>query len=206
MTNLTATDKIQKIAEHIRDNVLDPAEEERKEILKEAKEEKERIIAEAKKEAEGIIETAAAQSRELNAGTETALRLAAKQAITVLKLSLEKEVIKQTIEEPVKKVLNEPDILKHIIMEIAKAYVEKNFSGEVEVLVSKGNRAKLKKYIKAETANIIKGGLSLSEETGISGCKIIFKDNRIVIEFSAEAITELLAKYVRPEIRTYLFE
>ncbi len=206
MNNLTATDKIQKIAEHIKANVLDPVEKEKKQILEEAKQEKARIIAEAEKEAKEIIESAESHVKELNSSTETALKIAAKQTVSVLKLSIEMEVLKRIIEEPIKEILNGPEILKGIIAEIVKTYVEKDFSGGVEVLVSKDNRDKLKEYVKNESIKKIKGGLSLSEESGISGCKVVLKGKKIALDFSDEALTDLLAQYIRPEIRSYLFQ
>lgn len=206
MADIIATDKIQKIAEHIRSNVLDPVQKEKEQILQEAIQEKARIISEARKEAADLLEEVTAQCKAMNNSVHTALRTAAKQAVPVLKYAIENEVFKQIIEEPTKELLNEPDILKKIIMEITRSYIENNFSGDIEVLVSKENREKLKHYIQKDASKKIKGGLSLSEESGISGCKVIFKEQRIMLDFSDEAVTELLSKYVRAELRSFLFK
>jgi len=158
MNDITATDKIQKIAEHIRANVLDPVQKEKEQILQEAIQEKTRIISEARKEAAYLLEEVTEQCKAMNNSVHTALRTAAKQAIPVLKYAIEKEVFKQIIEEPLKELLNESDILKKIIMEMIKSYIENNFSGDIEVLVSKENREKLKQYIQKEALQKIKGG------------------------------------------------
>ncbi len=206
MDEQIASDKIRKISDHIKANVLDPAEKEKERLIEEGKEERARIITEAEEESRKIIEQAENHAKQLNASLESALRLSAQQAIPALKLSIETEILKDTIQDPVGEVLDKQELLKDIIRQIVAKYVENDFSGGVEMLLSAENREKLSDYMHSEIFEKLKGGISLTEESGISGCKVIFKDRRIMIELSDESVTELLAGYLRPEIRTYLFK
>ncbi len=128
------------------------------------------------------------------------------QAITSLKLTLENEILKQTLEKPLQETLNDTQVLKNIITEITKTYMEKGYSGEVELLLSKESKKKLTEFIKIEVSKKIKDGIKVSDATMISGCKVKLKDEKITFDFSPDAITELLSKYVRPELRSYLFQ
>lgn len=206
MSDTTVSGKIQEISEHLKVNIIEPAEKEAERIIDEAQKKKAEIIAEAKKESQGIILSIEKMAKQKLDSVEAALRLSGKQAVTALKKALEGEILNRTLGQPLSAVLEEEEVLKAIISEMVKAYVEHDFSGEIEILLSVKNREKLKNYIKSESAKAIKEGIKLSLESVGSGCKVIFKENHAVFDFTAEAVTELLAGYLRNELRSYIFE
>lgn len=206
MSNSTASGKIQEISEHLKANIIEPAEREAKKIIDEAQRKKGEIIASAEKEVQGITLESEKRAKQKLDSVEAALRLSGKQAITALKKALEGEILNRTLGQPLAVVLEDEEILKTIISEMVKAYVEHDFSGEIEILLSEKNREKLKNYIKSESTKAIKDGIKLSFESVGSGCKVIFKENHAVFDFSAEAVTELLAGFLRNELRSYIFE
>ncbi len=164
------------------------------------------IIAAAEKEAQGITFESEKRAKQKLDSVEAALRLSGKQAITALKKALEGEILNRTLGQPLAVVLEDEEVLKTIISEMVKAYVEHDFSGEIEILLSEKNREKLKNYIKSESTKAIKDGIKLSFENVGSGCKVIYKENHAVFDFSAEAVTELLAGFLRNELRSYIFK
>lgn len=206
MSNSTASGKIQEISEHLKANIIEPAEREAKKIIDEAQRKKGEIIASAEKEVQGITLESEKRAKQKLDSVEAALRLSGKQAITALKKALEGEILNRTLGQPLAVVLEDEEILKTIISEMVKAYVEHDFSGEIEILLSEKNREKLKNYIKSESTKAIKDGIRLSFESVGSGCKVIFTENHAVFDFSAEAVTELLAGFLRNELRSYIFE
>lgn len=206
MSNSTASGKIQEISEHLKANIIEPAEREAKKIIDEAQQKSVEIIAAAEKEVQGITLESEKRAKQKLDSVEAALRLSGKQAITALKKALEGEILNRTLGQPLAVVLEDEEVLKAIISEMVKAYVEHDFSGEIEILLSEKNREKLKNYIKSESTKAIKDGIKLSIESVGSGCKVIFKENHAVFDFSAEAVTELLAGFLRNELRSYIFE
>lgn len=206
MSNSTASGKIQEISEHLKANIIEPAEREAKKIIEEAQRKKDEIIAAAEKEAQRTTLESEKRAKQKLDSVEAALRLSGKQAITALKKALEGEILNRTLGQPLAVVLEDEEILKTIISEMVKAYVEHDFSGEIEILLSEKNREKLKNYIKSESTKAIKDGIKLSFENVGSGCKVIFIENHTVFDFSAEAVTELLAGFLRNELRSYIFE
>ncbi len=206
MSDSTASGKIQEISEHLKANIIEPAEKEAQRIIDEAQLKKAEIIAAAEKEAQEITLGIEKKAKQKLDSVEAALRLSGKQAITALKKALEGEILNRTLGQPLSVVLEEEDVLKAIISEMVKAYVKHDFSGEIEILLSEKNREKLKNYIKSESTKAIKEGIKLSLENVGSGCKVIFKENHTVFDFTAEAVTELLAGFLRNELRSYIFE
>jgi len=206
MSESTASGKIQELSEHLKANIIEPAEKEAERIIDEAQLKKDKIIAAAEKESQGIILESEKVAKQKLDSVEAALRLSGKQAVTALKIALEGEILNRTLGQPLAAVLEEEEVLKSIISEMVKAYVEHDFSGEIEILLSEKNREKLKNYIKFESAKSIKEGIKLSLENMRSGCKVIFRENHAVFDFSAEAVTELLARFLRNELRSYIFE
>lgn len=206
MSNSTVSGKIQEISEHLKANIIEPAEREAKKIIDEAQQKSVEIIAAAEKEVQGITLESEKRAKQKLDSVEAALRLSGKQAITTLKKALEGEILNRTLGQPLAVVLEDEEVLKAIISEMVKAYVEHDFSGEIEILLSEKNREKLKNYIKSESTKAIKDGIKLSIESVGSGCKVIFKENHAVFDFSAEAVTELLAGFLRNELRSYIFE
>ncbi len=149
MSDGTASGKIQEISEHLKANIIEPAEKEAQRIIDEAQRKKDEIIAAAEKEAQVIILESEKRAKQKLDSVEAALRLSGKQAITTLKKELEDEILNKTLGQPLTAVLEKEDVLKAIISEMIKAYVEHDFSGEIEILLSEKNREKLKSYIKS---------------------------------------------------------
>ena len=206
MSDSTASGKIQEISEHLKANIIEPAEREAQGIIDQAQKKRAEIIAAAEKEAQELTLSLEKRAKQKLDSVEAALRLSGKQAITALKKALEGEILNRTLGQPLAAVLDEEEVLKEIISEMVKAYVEHDFSGEIEILLSEKNREKLKSYIKSESMKAIKEGITLSLESVGSGCKVIFKENHAVFDFSAEAVSELLAGFLRNELRSYIFE
>jgi len=206
MSDSTASGKIQEISEHLKANIIEPAEREAEKIIEEAQRKKDEIIAAAEKEAQAITLSLEKKAKQKLDSVEAALRLSGRQAITALKKAMEDDILNKTLGQPLSVVLEEEEVLKVIISEMVKAYVENDFSGEIEILLSEKNRNKLNNYIKSESAKAIKEGIKLSLESVGSGCKVIFKENHAVFDFSAEAVTELLAGFLRNDLRSYIFE
>jgi len=200
----TFENKIQNISEYLKEQVLTPAEQARDRLLAEANAEKERIIAQAEKKAEEIVRAAEEKARLTLSTAESSLRLAARQAIDTLKLALEKEVLSRTVGAAVREAEGNAEIMKAVILEVVRVTVGGN-AGQVEVVLSDELKKRIGAFVKGEIAAAAAKGVTLSDDRVPSGFSVRFVDKGFSYEFTNEALTELLADYLRPELRTYLF-
>lgn len=210
MSNISASagtfeGKMQVITDYLKNKVVDPAEQEKQRILGEAETEKKRIIEAAKKEAETIISDAKAEASRQESTLQSALRIAGKQAIGTLKQTLESEILKQSVEQPVKSVLSSEELVKQFVKEAIDMFMQKE-SGNAELVLSDDLKAGLSDYIKNEIVSKSGGKVSLSSEKVPTGFSVVLSDKKLMYDFSQESMVELLAEYLRPELRTYLFE
>lgn len=206
MTSLNSEEKIRDISQYLRKNILDVAENEKKKIIDEAEIEKKRIIEEAEKKASEILKSAHDKAEQEKRNSESAIKIAAKQAVGILKQNLEKEVLKKVVEKPVKEINASDNMLKELLKEVLNIYLTKETSGASELIVSEKLKNNLLDFVKSEIINMANKKIMLSDETIPDGFAVVIKENGLMFDFSSPAIIELISNYVRPEIRKYLFE
>ncbi len=206
MTSLNSEEKIRDISQYLRKNILDVAEDEKKKIIDEAETEKKRIIEDAEKKASEILKSAHEQAEQEKRNSESAIKIAAKQAVGILKQNLEKEVLKKVIDKPVKEINGNNDVMKELLKEVLNIYLTKETSGASELVVSDKIKKDLSDFIKSEIIAMSNNKMTLSEETIPEGFAVTIKENGLMFDFSSSALIELISNYVRPEVRNYLFE
>ncbi|MCI4624822.1 MAG: hypothetical protein L3V56_02570 [Candidatus Magnetoovum sp. WYHC-5] len=206
MNSLQDGDKVQRISEFLKASAIEPAQKEAKSIIDKANAQKSIIIEEARREAQKILESAQDKIKETHFAMESALRIAAKQAINSLKIEIEETLLNKTIAKPLVTALNDQQLLRDLLSEIAKSYIKNNFTGNIDILLSQQTKDKLKDFVQYEMAKGLKNTLNISHEIVPSGCKVFMKDNKVEIDITYEAVSELLFAYLKPEIRHYLFQ
>lgn len=206
MTSLNSEEKIRDISQYLRKNILDVAEDEKKKIIDEAETEKKRIIEDAEKKASEILKSAHEQAEQEKRNSESTIKIAAKQAVGILKQNLEKEVLKKVIDKPVKEMNGNNDIIKELLKEVLNIYLTKETAGASELVLSDKIKRDLSDFIKSEIIAMSNNKMTLSEETIPEGFAVTIKENGLMFDFSSSALIELISNYVRPEVRNYLFE
>lgn len=198
-------DKIQGISDYLKTKVLNPALHEKESIKKEAEQQKKAIIEAAQTEASRIIDEAKEKARLAESTLQSSLKIAAKQAIDQLKISLEQNILKETSTVPVEKALQSEELVKSLVDEIIQAYIAKGVT-DIEFAFSDKLRDKMKAHVQASAKAITASGLSVSNDRIPAGFTVVEKSGRLMYDFSAESIAELMASYLRPELRDYIFQ
>jgi|GEM_PF-490023 len=201
----TFENKIRTISEHLKDKVLTPAEQEKERILSQATAEKERIIAQAEKKAEEIVRAAEEKARLTLSTAESSLRLAVRQAVDTLKIALEKEVLTRTLQGMIQETEQCTDLMKDLLFAVVQSAVGTG-AGQVEIVLSNDLKKRLGDFLKGKIVAQAMHGIALSDDTIPSGFSVRFVDKGFSYEFTHEALIELLSEFVRPEMRSYLFE
>ncbi len=202
----SVNDKIKNISEYIKNNVITPAEEEKLKIIEEAQKNAAEIIKNAEKRAnEIIIEAEKKAAHEKNA-LESSLRIAAKQSIDALKIAFEKEIFRKGIELPAKESLKKEDVIKSFIAEVLQLHISKGIAGETEITIPQENKAAIIEMVKEFVAKNSTAKISIAGDTIPNGFAVTFKEHNLSLEFTDQSVTELIAEFLRPELRKFLFE
>ncbi len=200
-----ASQKIQDISNYLKSSIISPAEEEKKKIISEAIAERDLILAEAEKKAKEIVEDAQKKAAHEKMTLESTLRISSRQAIDALKHSIINNILTKSISEPLSSSLKNEDVVKSIITEIVTSYVAKGSKENIEISFSDELSKKLTTYIQSEVVEKTKGGINLGSEKIPSGFVLSFKNQQMLFDFSEESLTELLANFVRPELKNIIF-
>lgn len=193
--------KMKDLSDYLRKSVLDPADEEKQNIIGNAENEAVRIIEDAKKEAEKIVKNAQTESDNIKAKADSALNIAARQAVDTLKTAFEKEILTSTVVKPAKEAMKSEAVIKEFVTEVVKSY--SNNDNLYELSLSGEIKGKLNDYLadavgKAE-------GIKLSAENVPSGFAVSVSGSGLKFDFTEESVIELLTEYIRPELRKMLF-
>ena len=204
MPELTADTQIQKIVDHLRTSVLEPAEKQKNAIVAEAVQKAEETLKTAAAGAAEILKKAEQEAVRIKSSAESACRIAARETITSLKLSIEKEVLKGTLSSRLAAAVDDIEIVKSAVRDTIAAYSKNGFRGSVEVTVGEKHRASLKEYLNTALAKDIAAAVTINAGP-FKGCRIVFKDSKFALDLRLESLEEIFCSFLRPELRRSLF-
>jgi V/A-type H+/Na+-transporting ATPase subunit E len=206
MTGMTGKDKIQKICDILKKETLDPAKQQAKEIVENANMQASEIINQAKKDAQKLIEQAKKNIEQENKIFESSLSLAAKQPIEALKQSIEKNLFDPALKEVIIQNAKDASTIAKIINAIVKAVEKGGIDSEISVYVAKDVSPKeIVLLLLPEVAKKLKEkDIILSDIVG--GVKVKLKDMQLTLDLSSDTIKDLLANYIRKDLRDLIFK
>lgn len=198
-------DKIQKISDKLRKETIEPAKMEAKNIIEEAKKSAEAIIAEAERHAAMLIKQARGQIEQERNVFNSSLQQAAKQALEALRQEIEHKFFNDELQSILEKELANPTLIADLINGLVTAlekegigtdlsvYIPRHVSAEdVSKLLLEGVRKKLKN--KPIEAGQFAGGVQVK-----------LHGKKMTVDFTDQALKELLANYVRKDFRQMIF-
>lgn len=181
------------------------AEEESDKIISAAQKKAEKIIADAKSEAESIIrngENNAASSQEKS---EAAIRQAARDILIALKSDILAR-LQAVTKECVAKAMT-PELMGQLILEMAKGYTQKNPTGDagVEVILTPKDLASMESLLKGALLSNLRGNPEISVGNDFAaGLQIGFKGDDVYLDFSDEALADVICEFVGPKLAAVL--
>jgi V/A-type H+-transporting ATPase subunit E len=180
--------------------------------VKKAEEEKARIIADAKKAADETVARAKTEAEELRkkadsdaAASEKRGKEAVRQAARDVILAL-KDDLHSRLDKVVRHCAGEamtPDLMGKIILEIVK---KSNDAGAgIELILGAADADKMSKYLGGSIVSELKSKPEIiaDKETG-AGLKIGFKGSDVFLDFSDNALSEMICKYAGPKLAEIL--
>lgn len=171
-------------------------------IIEEAKQKAGEIAVSAEKEKRAIIKSAEDKAETLRKNAEKAMKQAARDVLLTLKedtTAFFDRIVKEKISEKLS-----PKVLKETIVAAIKNF-RKDGILDIEVLVSKPDREKLKNSLFNSFGGEVKERLKLTGTKSVGkGFRIGERDKDSYFDFTDEGITEAFRKYLNPKLARIL--
>ncbi len=194
-------EELQGLLDKIQTEGIEKAESEKSRIIAEAKAEAARIVEDAKKQAEAIVKKAGEEAEVSEAKGAAAIRQAARDVIIALRSDIEARLRKLTA-DCVGEAMT-PELMSQIVLEMVKAYREKNPAGDatVELLLAPKDAERLASLLKGS----LLAGLRTNPEITVgndfaSGLQIGFKGTDVFLDFSDDALADVICAFVGPKL------
>lgn len=201
----TGKDKIQKICDSLRKETLEPAKQEAREIVENAHMQAAEIVADAKKEAAQLIQTAEHEMEEKKRVFHASLNLACRQGIEQLKQKIEKELFNKELADLIPKEMSDPKIIANLLSSFMKSMEEKGIEDEFVAVIPKGISPRvINDLLLSKVLDRLKNKTVVVGEFA-GGLQIQLKGRQITIDISDAVVRELIAQYIRRDLRDLVF-
>ncbi|MFA7565761.1 MAG: V-type ATP synthase subunit E [Alkalispirochaeta sp.] len=190
--------QLQDIIEKIHNEGVKEAEERAKQIIESAGKQAKEQIEKARNEAEAIRKEADAEAQKLRASGEAALKqasrdllLSVRKDLTALFESVQREAVGESLT---------PQRMGELIGNLVSNWI-KDESSSLDILVNEKDRDALEHDLKKRLAGKLKEGYQVRPVRGISaGFRASTDSSGAYLDFTDEAISELLAAYLNPRL------
>lgn len=202
----TGKEKVKKICEVLREETIVPAKKQGDQIVAKARADAEKIIEAAKSEASKMIKEAERKIEEKKNVFQASMNLAAKKSLDTLKETIEKRLFDPQLSELIGEKTRDPKVVTQLIQALVVGIEKEGIEGDLRAIVSRA--IDIDALNKELTSQVIKRLKSQSIEVGEikGGAQIKIVDQNITIDLSDEALKELLARFVRDDFRSLIFQ
>ncbi|MBR4253462.1 MAG: hypothetical protein IKQ16_00045 [Lentisphaeria bacterium] len=191
------SEELQGLLNKIQAEGLEKAETERARLVAEAKAQADKIIADAKAQADKIRKDAEADAEASRKKADAAVRQAARDVIISLKDDLQ-EKLRAVVREAAAQAMT-PEAMAGLIAQIAGQFA-KNASG-AEVILSVREREDAAQKLIGCLPDILRKNASVQLGRGFAaGFKIGFNDTEVFLDFSDEALADVICEFVGPKL------
>ena len=177
---------------------LEKAENERARLVAEAKAQADAIIADARAQADKIRKDAEADAEASQKKADAAVKQAARDVIISLKDDLQ-EKLRAVVREAAAQAMT-PEAMAGLITQIAGQFA-KNAASGAEVILSVREREEAAQKLIGCLPDVLKKNSSVQLGRGFAdGFKIGFNDSEVFLDFSDEALADVICEFVGPKL------
>lgn len=197
--------KLQELTDKLYQEGLSKGKEEGEKLLSEAQAQAKDIVAKAKAEAERILNAAQAQADDLKAKAASDVKAASEQALQATKKDIENLLIHTVVSEKVGKELSKADVLKEIVLAVAKNFSTQE-STDIALVLPENVKKDVEPWLKAELGKAIGKEVKAEFSKKIAGGFTIGPaDGSYFISLTDATYSELISEYLRPVTKKLLF-
>ena len=216
--NEEKTTGVQQLIDRLSDEGVAEGQRQAEQIVAEAQKKADQIIDAAREEGSQIVKQAREEADKLQAAGEEALQLAARDAMRDFGATIHNG-LRHRLQELVHEELEQPDLIKQMILEItgqtARSVATEDLEvllparvlgeGEARQLVENGDADALMQFVQGLIGQHLRKGVSLQlgkrEQTGMA-IRVI--NQNVEIDLTDATITELLGQHMLPRFRAIL--
>jgi V/A-type H+-transporting ATPase subunit E len=198
-------EKIQKICDALKKQTIIPAKKQAEEIIENAKMEAKSILEDAKEQAANVKEKANRDIESLKKQAFAAIKLSCRQVVDELKQNIEKNFFNKNLKNLVVEGVGDSKVIASLIKTVIEAIEKEGIETDLSVYVSEKvkteeiNKCLAKDILeKLREKKVLEGDFS-------GGAKIKMHNMQITLDISGEAITSLVAEYIRKDFRDMIF-
>lgn len=198
-------DKIQKICEKLRHETIEPAKQDAKNIIAEAKKNAEDIIAEAERQAEQLIKQARGQIEQERNVFHSSLQQAAKQGLEALRQDIEQKFFNEELQSVLDKELANPKLIADLINGLVTAVEKEGLSTDLSVVIPRHVSADEVSLLLLDSVRKKLKNKPIEIGHFAGGVQVKLHGKKMTVDFTDQALKELLANYVRKDYRQMIF-
>jgi len=189
---------VQGLLEKIHHDGIEKAQQEKEAIIAAAKKEAAQIVSDAKSEAEAFKRNAEKEVAADREKADAAIRQAARDTVIALKADLLAK-LNAVVHACIGAAMT-PEVMKEIILKMADSYGKDN-ADSLEVLLSRQDQDRAEAFLKSQLAAELKANPTITLTNDFnSGLQISFRDDDVYFDFSDEALSEVICRFVGPKL------
>ncbi len=199
------SDQVQELLQRVYEEGVNKAREEAAKIIETATQEAEEIGKKAETKAGEIVQSAQKKADELTKNTNSDLKMAAQQTMSVIKQKLADIILTESFEKNITAAFNDREFIKKLITETLQAW--KSSMTEGTLLLSEKLRSELDEYFLASLKEIFAGKLDIDFSPLMkNGFSLSPTDGTYKLSFTDEDFTNLFKSFLRPRTNQLLFK
>lgn len=197
--------QLNELIDKIKKDGVDAARTEADATLAEAKSQADAIVSQARAEADRIVGEARRECDRMTRSSEDAIRQAGRNVLISFRESVARE-LEKIVGENVNSVYSS-DALSDILVKAVENWTADPDSEDISVLLNSEDLERLDDILNAKLKEKLEGGVTLrANDSFDGGFRIASKDGGAYYDYSAEAVTEMLSKYLSPKVTALLKE
>jgi V/A-type H+-transporting ATPase subunit E len=218
MAETATTSGVQELIDRLSQEGVAEGQKRAETIVAEAQRKADDILDTAKSQANDIVKQAREEAEQFRTAGEEALKLSCRDAVRDLQNQIH-EGFRAKLQEIVSHTLQNPEVLKQMIGEVARKSAPDEAAGPVEVLlpqsalndeeisklVRSGKEDTLLEFVRGLTGDGMREGFSLrTSEGGPAGIRVRIINEQVQIDLTENGLTDLLAIHLLPRFREVL--
>lgn len=218
MAENKAESGVQNLIDKLNQEGVEAGQQQSETLISDARQKADEIEAAARQQASQIVENARKEAQSLKSAGEDALQLACRDAIRDLQARVH-EGFRERLRQLVNAELQEPELLKRILVQIAGQAVPGGQSDTLQVVLPSaivpeqdiiqkleaGEQEHLTEFVKGLIGQEIREGVNIALDTqGLNGFQVRVVEQDVEIDLTEEAVSDLLGRHLLPRFRAIM--
>ena len=197
--------QLQELIEQIKKNGVEVAEKEAQALLDSAKAQPEKIVTDAKVQADKILSDAESENLRIVKSGEEAIKQAGRNLLISFRESVTRE-ISAILNKNVTAIYSSEG-LAQLVIKVVESWADKPDTDDIAVILNGEDLKSLEETIIAGIKDKVQKGITFKASDNINeGFRISVNGGNAYYDYSAEAVVEMMSKYLSPEVTRLLKE